>query len=253
VRFLSRHFPTDHLAFISLLVYFVFAFFGGEEIRRKKKILKMIKIIPAILAKSYSEFESMVLKIEPYVDLVHLDIADGKFVPNKTIDGYEEIQRIKTNLQFEIHLMIEKPEEIIENWLKTRAIRFLIHIESTKKFKNLIGEIRKSRKEIGGVLNPKTDYIEIEPYLDEINLVQFMTVDPGFYGSPFLPDVLEKIKDFHRQYPNKLIQVDGGINPETIKLVELVGATRAAVGSFIFKSSNLKEALENLLSSNGKL
>lgn len=228
----------------------------------------MIKIIPAILAKSYEEFESMVRKIEPYSELVHLDIADGEFVPNKTIDGYEELQRINTNLNFEVHLMVKNPESIIDRWLKTKAVRYLVHYESTGELDFLINQVRQNGKELACVLNPQTDYSALEPYIDPvrsrardrvaspedrgaatsngIDLVQFMTVDPGFYGSPFLPEVLEKIRNFHSRYPNKIIQVDGGINPETIKLVEEVGASRAAVGSYIFKSDNIEKALKEL-------
>lgn len=205
-----------------------------------------MKIIPAILAKSYDEFETMARKIEPYADLVQLDIADGDFVANKTIDGYEELQRIETKLDFEVHLMIKNPEYLADKWLKTKALRYWVHCEASEEIDTLLNQFMVNGKEIGFVLNPETDYGVMEPYLDRINLVQFMTVDPGFYGSPFLPQVLEKIRSFHSLYPGKTIQVDGGINPETIKLVEASGTSRAAVGSYIFKSADIKKALEDL-------
>ena len=223
-----------------------------------------MKIIPAILAKSYGEFESMVRKIEPYTDLVHLDIADGEFVPNKTIDGYDELKRINTNLNFEVHLMVKNPENIIDRWLKTKAIRYLVHWESpdsqsesrildsakrnrdTFRFSVLIDKIKRGGKEIGFVFNPQTDYSMMESYIDRVNLVQFMTVDPGFYGSPFLPEILEKIRNFHSQYPNKKIQVDGGINRDTIILVQKSGGSCAAVGRYIFQMSDVIKALQEL-------
>lgn len=206
----------------------------------------MIKIIPAILAKSFEEFQSMVGKIEPYTDLVHLDIADGEFVPNKTISGYEELKRVNTNLNFEIHLMVNNPESQISRWLETKAMRYLVHWESTNDYDAVINQFGVNGKEFGFVFNPQTDYSVIEPYIDRIDLVQFMTVDPGFYGSPFLPEVLERIMGFHNQYPGKLIQVDGGINPETVKLIEEAGASQAAVGSHIFQSIDIKKALDGL-------
>ncbi len=206
----------------------------------------MVKIIPAILAKNYNDFEVMVRAIEPYTDLVHLDIADGEFVSNKTIDGYEELEKIDTKSNFEVHLMVKNPERIIDHWLETKAIRYLIHSESTDNLDVLISRLEESGKESGCVLNPQSDYSAIEQYIDRINLVQFMTVDPGFYGSPFLPEVLEKIRSFHNQYPNKVIQVDGGIDPETVKLVERAGASCVAVGSYIFQSSDFKKAIEEL-------
>ena len=206
----------------------------------------MIKIIPAILAKTYEEFETMVRKVEPYADLVHLDIADGKFVPSKTINGHEELTKIETKLNFEIHLMINNPESVIGKWLKTKAVRYLIHSESADGLDALINQFKENSKEFGCVLNPQSDYSAIEQYIGRIDIVQFMTVDPGFYGSPFLPDILEKIRNFHIKHPNKIIQVDGGIKPETIKLVQDAGASRAAVGSYIFQSSDFKKAIEEL-------
>lgn len=210
---------------------------------------KNIEIIPAILAKSSEEFESMVRAIEPYADLVHIDIADGDFVPNKTISIVNELVRIKTDLKFEAHLMVRSPEKIIEEWLNTKVIRYLIHIESTENFKNLINIIKNRGREFAVVLNPKTDYKKLEEYLDKIDLIQFMTVDPGFYGSPFLEGVLNKVKEFHFKYPRKIIQLDGGINPKTIKLIGSIGVSKVVVGSFIFKSQNIKEALEELKNS----
>ena len=205
-----------------------------------------MKIIPAILAKTPEEFERMIRLVEPYTDLVHLDIADGEFVPNKTIDGFEELKKINAKLNFEIHLMIKNPENIIDRWLETKATRFLIHWESTSDFRNLIKKIRSEEREVGGVLNPETSYNVLETYISELDLVQFMTVDPGFYGSPFLPEVLEKIKSFHSRYPDKIIQVDGGINPGTVKLVEAAGTSRAAVGSYIFQSQDIENGLKEL-------
>ncbi|MEK7579624.1 MAG: ribulose-phosphate 3-epimerase [Patescibacteria group bacterium] len=205
-----------------------------------------MQIIPAILAKTTEEFETMVKKIEPYADLVQIDIADGDFVANKTIDGYEELQKVETKLDFEVHLMVKNPEYLADKWLKTKAIRYWVHYEASEEIDTLLNQFAVQGKEIGFVLNPETNFSVIEPYLDRINLVQFMTVDPGFYGSPFLPEVLEKIRTFHSLYPSKIIQVDGGINPETVKLVQEAGASRAVVGSYIFKSADIKKALDDL-------
>lgn len=206
-----------------------------------------MKIIPAILAKTFDEFQGMVKKIEPYTDLVHLDIADGEFVPNKTIDGYEELKKINTNLNFEVHLMVKNPESILGRWIYTKAIRYLVHWESTNEYDAVINNFGINGKEVGFVLNPKTDYQVIEPYLDRIDLVQFMTVDPGFYGSSFLPEVLEKIRNFRSQYPTKIIQVDGGIHSSTIKLVSEAGANSAVLGSHIFsEGKDIGEALKEL-------
>lgn len=206
-----------------------------------------MKIIPAILARTYGEFESMVKKVEPYTDLVHLDIADGEFVPNKTIDGHEELQKINTNLNFEVHLMVENPENQIAKWFKTKAVRYLIHWESTTEIDTVINEFGVNGKEVGFVFNPQTSWSVAEPYIDRIDLVQFMTVDPGFYGSPFLPEVLEKVRSFRVKYPGKRIQVDGGIHSSTIQLVSEAGANSVVLGSHIFsEGKDIGEALKEL-------
>lgn len=207
----------------------------------------MITIIPAILAKSYKEFEEKVHKIESFTPLIHLDIADEIFVPNRTIDGLEEIKKIKTSVNFEVHLMVNLPEFIIDQWLETKAVRFLIHLEATKKMDEIIGKIHMAGKKVGAVLNPPTEVKAVESYLDRIDLVQFMTVNPGFQGSEFVPQVLEKVREFRSRYPLKQMQVDGGVNPYTIELVKEAGVDRAVVGSYIFKSDNVKEAMERLI------
>lgn len=209
-----------------------------------------MKIIPAILAKTEEEFIDMVKRVEPYTDLVQLDIADSGFVPNRTIEGYKELEKINTRLNFEVHLMVNYPETAINNWFNAKVVRYLVHWESVADFDFLINKVNIAGRELGCVFNPETDYSAIDPYIDRINLFQFMTVNPGFYGSLFLPEVLEKIRDFHIRYPDKIIQVDGGIKPETIKLVEFSGATRAAVGSYIFKSDSIEKALKELNAEN---
>jgi len=207
----------------------------------------LITIIPAILAKSYEELESKVRKIEPFTPLIHVDIADEIFVPNRTIEGFKEIEKINTSVKFEVHLMVNMPELILDEWLTTKVIRFLIHIEATKKMDELIEKVHGVGKKIGIALNPSTKFQTVEPCLDKVDLVQFMTVYPGFQGSDFAPEVLEKIREFRSRHPLKIIQVDGGVNPYTLGLVKEAGADRAVVGSYIFNSDNIKEAMERLI------
>jgi ribulose-phosphate 3-epimerase len=209
----------------------------------------MIKIIPAILAKSFEEFEDMVRKVEPYVDLVHFDIADGSFVTNKTIDGWSELAKINTKLDFEVHLMVNNPETVIDSWFNTKVKRFLVHSGAVSDFDFLINKINIAGREVGCVFNPKIDYSAVERYIDRFNLFQFMTVDPGYYGAPFLPEVLDKIRRFHTRYPGKSIQVDGGMRPDTIKLAADAGANSAVSGSYIFSKDKdagktIKELIE---------
>ena len=206
----------------------------------------MIKIIPSILAKTPEEFEKMIRMVEPYVDRVQLDIADGDFVSTKTISGYEELKKIETKVEFDVHLMVSRPEDQMYFWYETKASRFLIHAETDHGHASLIDQIHFNGKKAGLVLNPETQIEKITELIDGIDFVQFMTVAPGFYGSQFEESVINKILEFHGQYPSVPIFADGGINPETILRLIAVGVTSFVVGSYIMKSPDVGKAIEEL-------
>jgi len=187
-----------------------------------------------------------ILAVEPYVDSVHLDIADGIFVPNVTILGFEEIGTVETNLAIGVHLMVSKPENHIVRWLETPAERFVFHIETTQRSREIIDAVRETDKLVGIALNPQTPISRLEPLVDYIDFVHFMTVEPGFYGGEFIESVLDKISEFHYFYPDKLIQVDGGVNLETAPKLIKSGASKLVVGSYIWKSKDVKKAIEEL-------
>ncbi len=206
----------------------------------------MIEVIPSILAKTSEEFESLVRRLEPYTDRVHLDIADGIFVPNKTIDGYKELMQINTNLKFDVHLMVQKPGEHIDEWLNTKADRYFVHSESDHDLKNCIYQLKNHLKEVGIVLNPDTDPGTVKGLIDMVDYVQFMTVNPGFYGAKFLDKVVDKISKFHSEYPKIKIVVDGGISKDTAPKVILAGASILISGSYIVNSSDFRKAINEL-------
>lgn len=209
----------------------------------------MVEIIPSILVKTEEELLQKVLAVEPHIEHVHLDIADGIFVPNMTILGFEEVESLDTNLKIGVHLMVSKPENHIVRWLETPADKFIFHIEATSKSQEVIDAIKESDCIVGIALNPQTPVSRIEPFIDQIDFVHFMAVEPGFYGGKFVDSVVEKIKDFHFYYPDKPIEVDGGITPETaLKLIE-AGATTLVVGSYIWESKDVGKAIEKLKSS----
>lgn len=213
----------------------------------------MIKIIPSILAKTSEEFEKLLKRVEPYVDRVHLDIGDGDFVPTKTISGYEELMKIETKVSFDVHLMVSRPEDQMYFWYKTKADRFLIHAETDHGHGNLINQIHFNNRKVGLVLNPETQVEKIMELMDSVDFVQFMTVHPGFYGSEFVESVINKILEFHGQYPNMPIFVDGGVNLETASHLVAVGVTTLVVGSYVLESQDVGKAIEELnkISNNG--
>lgn len=212
----------------------------------------MVQIIPAILTSSPDEFEEMMHSVESHFTSVHLDIADGIFVPNMTIKGIDELERVHTPLKITVHLMVQGPENVIDRWLNTGIEALIFHIESTSKADELISRIKSKGKKVGIAVNPETPAEVLELFVDKVDFIQFMTVDPGFYGSEFREEVLSKIKNFSQQYPDVEIQVDGGINLTTTGGVVEAGADVLVVGSYFFppemdeRGQDIDEALENM-------
>jgi len=207
----------------------------------------LIEIIPAILTDSSLKFKELLLKLEPYTTRVHVDVADGIFVPNKTITGYNEIKEIESAVKFDVHLMVVQPEIHLKEWLYTHADRFLIHIESEGDPSVLIDELHKNKRKVGLVLNPETSPDKLEPFIKKVDLVQFMTVHPGFQGGEFVQEVIDKVRDFHKKYPKVLIAVDGAMHVETAKLAVDAGASIIIVGGHIlFEHKSVQEAILEL-------
>lgn len=203
------------------------------------------EIIPAIIAKNQEEFSRNILKVKDYVNIIQLDFMDGKFVPNNSIDF--DFKLPETNCLFEAHLMIENPLE----WIKKNIEdidTFLVHYESCDNYKEIIDFVKGKNKRIGFVLNPETPVSSIESYLDDIDQVLIMTVKPGFYGSPFLPDMVEKVKKLRELKPELDLEVDGGITDKTIKLANKAGTNLFVSGSFIVKSDDVENAVRILKS-----
>jgi len=201
------------------------------------------RIIPAIIAKSQSELEERIAKVKDYFDLIQLDFMDGKFVPSNSIDF--DFNLPKTNCKFEAHLMINDPEDWIgKSYMKVDTI--LVHFESCNDPQKVIDLVKSKNKQMGFVLNPETPISEIEEYIDSLNQVLIMTVNPGFYGSPFLSEMLGKISELRSKAPDLDIEVDGGVNDKTIRLVHDAGANMFVSGSYILKAENVKDSINIL-------
>ncbi len=206
----------------------------------------MTHVVPAILATTKEDFEEKLRAVEPYADRIHLDVADGIFVPTMTI-GADDIAHLETSSSFLVHLMVSKPEHHVVAWLQSDTIMGIaFQTEATDKHMEIITKVKEADRTVGVVMNPETQFSEIESFVDAVDFVQFMTVKPGAYGGAFMPEVIEKIKDFHYFYPDKEIIVDGGINPETIPLFAGVGVSTFVSGSYIFKGADIKKAIDSL-------
>jgi len=200
-------------------------------------------IIPAIIATNQSEFDQRILKVKDFVDIIQIDVMDERFVPSSS-NNFNFILP-KTSCSYEAHLMVANPKRWMEqNHEKVDTL--LAHIESVDNPQDFIDTGKKYSKRVGFVLNPETKLDAIKQYLSQLDQVLIMTVNPGFYGSPFLPEMIDKIKVLRKMAPSLDIEVDGGITDKTISLVDEAGANMFVSGSYIVKSDNVQSAVNTL-------
>ena len=218
--------------------------------------MKKIQISPSILSADFSQLGLEITKLEKAgADMIHVDVMDGHFVPNLTI-GPPVIKALKnkTNIPFDVHLMISPVHEYIQAYADAGADIITIHPEATENLKASILKIKELNKKVGISLNPETEIDTIIDYLNEIDLVLIMSVNPGFGGQKFMPEVLKKIKNLKKIQEEKKInfdiEIDGGINFENYKDAIKAGANILVSGTTIFKSNNgdIKKNIELLKS-----
>ena len=213
----------------------------------------MKKILPSILSADFANLEQDVKELEQIgIDMFHIDVMDGNFVPNISF-GFPIIEAIrsKTDKIFDCHLMIARPEEYVERFCNAGCDMVSFHIEATNHADRVIQIIKNSGKKAGIVLNPQTPIESVKYLLPKLDYVLIMTVNPGFGGQKFIPEMLEKIEELAKIREEKghsfLIQVDGGVNVETSKLCRDKGADLLVCGSFLFGAEDKEKILGELL------
>ena len=206
--------------------------------------MKNIQISPSILSADFSQLGSEIKRLEESgADMIHVDVMDGHFVPNLTI-GPPVIKALREHcsLKFDVHLMISPVHEYIDAYADAGADIITIHPEATDNLENSIKKIKNKDKKVGVSLNPKSKIELISKFLKQIDLVLIMSVNPGFGGQKFMPEVLNKIKDLKKIQQQKNlkfdIEIDGGINFENCKSVIEAGANILVSGTTVFKSNN---------------
>ena len=218
--------------------------------------MKKIQISPSILSADFSQLGKEIKRLEDSgADMIHVDVMDGHFVPNLTI-GPPVIKALKkhSSILFDVHLMIAPVHKYIEAYSDAGADIITIHPEATDNLEASISKIKKLNKKVGVSLNPETKIDVILNVLDQIDLVLVMSVNPGFGGQKFMPEVLNKIKELKEiQNVKKLnfdIEIDGGINFDNCKDAIEAGANILVSGTTIFKSNNgdIKKNIELLKS-----
>ena len=208
-----------------------------------------IKIAPSILSADWDKINEEIKQVEKHCEIIHVDIMDGIFVENKTIDA-KFVSKIKTKIPLDVHLMVQEPsEDYILGFINAGGSIITLHQEaygSTEELKEKLNFIRKNGAKPSVAIRPKTPLSAVKEVLNIVDMVLIMTVEPGMAGQKFMPEPTAKIKELRKLKPNLDIEVDGGIKPETIGIAAKAGANVFVAGSSVFGKEDRVEAIKEL-------
>lgn len=210
----------------------------------------MIKIAPSILSADISKLREQIEEVEKAgAHYIHIDVMDGHFVPNLTFGPImvETVRKI-TNLPLDVHLMIDDPGSSIGNYIDSGADILTVHQEACIHLDRVINRIKENGIKAGVAINPATSEKSLEYVINDIDLVLVMSVNPGFGGQKFIRSVLPKFKWLREQNPNLILEIDGGVSPETTPEIVNAGANLLVAGNAVFKQSNIGQAVKTILS-----
>ncbi len=202
-------------------------------------------ITPAILETEPVELKRKVSLIESSVDLIQIDVGDGQFVPTVTVLP-RALGEFRPLTAFEVHLMVKRPDRFVADWVHLGATKVLFHVEAEGDLEHVIAQCRELDCDVGIAVRPGTNTDTLQPYLDLVDEVMFLAVQPGAQGSPFLPEVVDDIAAFHRAMPGMPLAVDGGVNAQNLGSLRAAGVQRACVGATLWKSADPLATLASL-------
>ncbi len=207
---------------------------------------RKIKLAPSILSADFGRLNEEIASVEEFVDLIHVDVMDGHFVPNITL-GAPVVKFIKSTLPLDVHLMIENPDKFVKDFAEAGAKRIVVHKEACgENLRSVLMMIRSFGCECGVSIKPATPVEDIKNVLDLADEVLVMTVEPGFGGQSFMEDMVPKIRELRSLGYEGDIGVDGGINDKTAPVCIDAGANLLISGSYFFKAADKKEAAQKI-------
>lgn len=199
-----------------------------------------MKLVPAILAEDIDEFVGRLKQAESFADYVQIDLMDGVFVPSLSFPA-DKLNAVRTPLSFEIHLMVQHPFAFMSRIFNPSLKKVIFHFESDVKHQDFIDQMKKRGMEVGLAVKPETEIGEFGETAGKADSLLFLTVDPGAYGSPFKPEVMDKIRKSRHDFQDKILGADGGVSMENLGLFFEAGLDYVCVGSRIFLKGDPKK------------
>jgi ribulose-phosphate 3-epimerase len=205
-----------------------------------------MEIVPALLTDKMEDLQKMLAISARFAPLVQVDFMDGVFVPSKSL-SFRDMETLPLEVDCELHLMVQDPLEFISLSLHPRIRRILFHVEAVKNPEAVIQEIHARGREAGVCVNPDTGLDRFAGLIPQAETLLFLSVHPGYYGSPFIPEVLYKVKAVRKEFPDLIIGLDGGVSKENLPRIREAGVSYACVGSRIFMTPDPEESYRELL------
>jgi len=206
----------------------------------------MVEVLPGILEHTFSGVAEKVSRLQGIVERVQLDVADGVFVPEKTWNEPDDLSKIESNMLFDIHLMVDRPEKVCEAWNISSVFRITFHFEATYDVRRTAGLVSSFGKKVGLALNPETPIESVYDVIDGIDVVLIMGVAPGAQGRAFDPKVVDKVRALREHDEHIAIGVDGGVTPIVSDTLISSGANMLVSGSYLFGCSDIMEGMKTL-------